>query len=213
MLLLAGVTRGERRSIVEEVELQIYELLSRKTEGEPGRADIIAVLAKLDPPEAYAPEPYRQRIRDNSAPKVVRMRRPQPSLLALASAASALMVGFLTLPLAYVVIQSGLNEWTLMFTGLLIPAGLAITGCGLTAIVRIRRADGWLFGLRAALFAAVLFPLLFGNGVLVMTCIMFDLLGVFLVVGLILLVCNGGLVYHVWKLVASDYRRATPEAM
>ena len=41
VLLRAGVSRGERRSIVEEVENQVYELLARRSAGgEPTRADV-----------------------------------------------------------------------------------------------------------------------------------------------------------------------------
>src|SRR5438309_1713625 len=60
VLLHAGVSRGERRGIVEEVEAQVYELLARRTDSEPTRADVLAVLASLDPPETYAPEGHRR---------------------------------------------------------------------------------------------------------------------------------------------------------
>src|SRR5262245_61484799 len=59
VLLAAGVSRGERCGIVEEVEAQIYEMLARRADGPPTRQDVLAVLAALDPPEAYAPEGYR----------------------------------------------------------------------------------------------------------------------------------------------------------
>src|SRR5260221_8529977 len=61
-LLRAGLPRHQRRSVVEEVENQILEMLSRLEVEELTRADVLAVLAKLDPPEAYVPEdaPGRQ---------------------------------------------------------------------------------------------------------------------------------------------------------
>src|SRR5678815_5176058 len=55
-LLRAGLPRHQRRSVVEEVENQILEMLSRLEVTEYSRADVLAVLAKLDPPEAYVPE-------------------------------------------------------------------------------------------------------------------------------------------------------------
>lgn len=49
---------AERRSIVGEVETQIYELLARRT-STPAEDDVLAVLGTLDPPEAYIPEELR----------------------------------------------------------------------------------------------------------------------------------------------------------
>jgi hypothetical protein len=53
-LVLAGaqVSWSERRSIVGEVETQIYELLARRT-NDPGHDDVMAVLNSLDPAESY----------------------------------------------------------------------------------------------------------------------------------------------------------------
>jgi hypothetical protein len=54
-MLLGRLPRAERLEIVHEVETQIFELLTERA-GEPTREDILAVLARLDPPEAYMPE-------------------------------------------------------------------------------------------------------------------------------------------------------------
>jgi hypothetical protein len=62
-LLGVQVSYSERRSIVAEVETQIFELLSRKTE-HPTREDVLAVLDSLDPPESYIPEELRCRLAD-----------------------------------------------------------------------------------------------------------------------------------------------------
>lgn len=213
VLLRAGVSRSERRNIVEEVEAQVHEVLARKSGGEASRADVTSVLAALDPPEAYAPEPYRHRVRETVTTPAIRMRRPQPSLLALGSAAGAALCAFLTLILTVLIVQGGLGELTLIGCALILPAALAVTACGVVAIVRIRRSEGWLFGLRAALFAALIFPLLLGNGLLLVTAMLFETLGILGIAALAVLACNAVVVYHVWKLVASDYRRATPEAL
>ena len=45
VLLMAGVSRGERRGILGEVEMHVFELLGRRTTGEPTREDVLAVLA------------------------------------------------------------------------------------------------------------------------------------------------------------------------
>jgi hypothetical protein len=56
-MLLGRVARADRLAIVRDVESQIFELLQGRAEaGELGRDDVLAVLATLDPPEAYLPE-------------------------------------------------------------------------------------------------------------------------------------------------------------
>ncbi|QEH38670.1 hypothetical protein OJF2_72760 [Aquisphaera giovannonii] len=55
-MLLGRLPRSERLDIVREVESQVYELLEERAEqggGELCREDVLAVLARLDPPEAY----------------------------------------------------------------------------------------------------------------------------------------------------------------
>src|SRR5215470_4522668 len=57
ILMEAGTPRAERGTILSDIEGQIYEMLRAKVgEQEPSRRDVLDVLAKLDPPEAYAPE-------------------------------------------------------------------------------------------------------------------------------------------------------------
>ena len=63
MLLSAQVGWSELRSIVGEMETQIYELLSQRS-ALPGDEDVRAVLASLDPPEAYIPDKLRDRMAD-----------------------------------------------------------------------------------------------------------------------------------------------------
>ena len=56
-VLLAGeVSRTERRTIVDEVETQIYDMLAARPEQDPATA-VTAILAALDPPAAYAGSP------------------------------------------------------------------------------------------------------------------------------------------------------------
>ena len=54
-MLLGRVPRADRLAIVREVEGQVHDLLAERGE-EPDRDDVLAVLARLDPPEAYLPE-------------------------------------------------------------------------------------------------------------------------------------------------------------
>jgi hypothetical protein len=56
-MLLGRLARQDRLAIVREVESQIFELLQGRGETtELERDDVLAVLATLDPPEAYLPE-------------------------------------------------------------------------------------------------------------------------------------------------------------
>jgi hypothetical protein len=55
-MLLGRVSRQERLEIVREVEAQIFEQLRERGADEPSREDVLAVLGRLDPPEAYLPE-------------------------------------------------------------------------------------------------------------------------------------------------------------
>ena len=55
-MLLGRMPRSERVEIVREVESQIYELLGNQNSDELTREDVLGVLARLDPPEAYLPD-------------------------------------------------------------------------------------------------------------------------------------------------------------
>lgn len=55
-MLLGRVSRAERMAIVREVDSQIHELLGERETDDLGREDVLGVLARLDPPEAYLPE-------------------------------------------------------------------------------------------------------------------------------------------------------------
>jgi len=60
VLVQALIGWTERRNIVEEVETQIFELLARRSPS-PTEEDVLAVLAAIDPPEAYLPEGSSER--------------------------------------------------------------------------------------------------------------------------------------------------------
>ncbi|MDY7011389.1 MAG: hypothetical protein SVV80_11665 [Planctomycetota bacterium] len=57
-LSAAGMSRSERRSITDDVEAQVLEMLSSRAGPSPTLADTEAVLAELDPAEAYAREDF-----------------------------------------------------------------------------------------------------------------------------------------------------------
>ena len=77
-MLLGRVPRADRTAIVREVEGQIYDLLQERDLESLDRDDVLAVLARLDPPEAYLPE------ESNTSPTPTRIptpRRPTPASL------------------------------------------------------------------------------------------------------------------------------------
>lgn len=55
-MLMGQVSRGDRLAIVREVESQIHDLLADRNPNDTDRDAVIAVLARLDPPEAYLPD-------------------------------------------------------------------------------------------------------------------------------------------------------------
>lgn len=77
-MLLGRLPRGERLEIVREVESQIFELLQERCTDEPTREDVLAVLARLDPPEAYLPE-EGESVRDGFSPRAAATRTALPS--------------------------------------------------------------------------------------------------------------------------------------
>jgi hypothetical protein len=72
-MLLSRVARSERLAIVREVESQIGELLEERETDELSREDVLAVLGRLDPPEAYLPDEL-----ESEGQAEVRTPVPQP---------------------------------------------------------------------------------------------------------------------------------------
>jgi hypothetical protein len=75
--LLGRVSRPERLNVVGEVEARIHELLADRCGPgvEPARDDVLAVLARLDPPEAYMSQDV-----DDEAPIAPRVRSQPPAV-------------------------------------------------------------------------------------------------------------------------------------
>ncbi len=76
-MLLGRVHRQDRLAIVREVELQIHDLLGERDADDLDREGVLAVLARLDPPEAYLPD---EAVDGPGTPRVAATTaRPSPS--------------------------------------------------------------------------------------------------------------------------------------
>jgi hypothetical protein len=205
VLLQAGVSRGERLGIIEEVSAQIQELLGRRG-GEPTRAEVRSVLDSLDPPEAYAPEGSPRRWEGRERFGEVRRWVAQPSLLAMGSAFGGVFLLLIAAIMVWVVVEGDVNELVLLVLGgLLLLVGAAVSVCGILGIRQIRASEGWLTGLPVALFGALLFPLLILNGIVITAALVFEEVGLLTLAGVTFLAANAYLVAHAWRWVSSGY--------
>jgi hypothetical protein len=164
-MLLGRVSRQDRLAIVREVESQIHELLTATDADELSRDDVLAVLARLDPPEAYIPDetetlaaPARFGLTSRSTPPVPRSdQRVGRASGILGLAALALVVTYPALFMIALFLQSqfialALCGVTLAFT---FPAGIL----GLVLGVYSRKSGAWaVVGIAASTLSLLLSP-------------------------------------------------------
>jgi hypothetical protein len=109
-ILLGRVSRAERVAIVREVESQIGELLGEREVEDLTREDVLAVLARLDPPEAYLPDDLEHDARAAIRTSVARPLQPPPRRNNGVSRASGIL-GLVGLSLALMFVpMAGLIE-------------------------------------------------------------------------------------------------------
>lgn len=75
-MLLGRMSRQDRLAIVREVEIQIQELLDQRGRDEITREDVLEVLSRLDPPEAFLPEGDGE---ERPSPRVAGVARTRPT--------------------------------------------------------------------------------------------------------------------------------------
>lgn len=214
VLLRGDVSRTERRSIVDEVENQIYEMLAARSEQDPAAA-ISEILASLDPPDAYAPDD-KTAAASTPEPSVVMpplrprrlwrrwrhwwsvqpdVRRPSPpALLAAAWSGSAVFLGMATLAFRW---PPAPLVALLLLVGLTAPVG--VTVLGFMAVRRIRRAGSQEFGLPLALIETFFFPILFANLALIGILAVSREAGLILLAALVIITANIGLARYAWR--------------
>jgi hypothetical protein len=121
-MLLGRLSRQDRLAIVREVESQIHELLQASEGEELTREDVLAALARLDPPEAYLP--------DDLGGEPVSIPRPIPARptgaertreMSVARAGAILGVAaialLLLLPVSFVIAEFSGSELVLVVLG------------------------------------------------------------------------------------------------
>ena len=134
-LLSTDVSRAERRGIVQSVEDQVLELLNRLHNAEPTRDDVLAVLATIDPPEAFVPINF------------VPGNRQQSAFMPVGSVSGAERPRRVT-PLAVVSCVLGIVSWlTVPIIPVFAVAALAATICGTIALSQIYYSNRSLKGI------------------------------------------------------------------
>jgi hypothetical protein len=151
-MLLGVVPREDRLAIVRDVESQVHELLQARNTDEPSRADVLSVLASLDPPEAYLPD--EQVGETPTAPRPMPLIRPSasqpgPSDSNMARVSGVLgivsLLGALILPsLSYLVAVAFSSIEVLIAAGAC-SVGLVVIGCVLAVVLASRAGlkSGW----------------------------------------------------------------------
>jgi len=132
---------AERRNIVSEVETQIYELLSRRSSA-PTDEDVRAVLATIDPPEAYIPEEFRDRLSDAPSGPA---SPPQPDWRPFTRQSAAILSRFArgTACVSAVVVANGLVLLLIVSSDGIIPWLVTLGGLGWLNYAGIRWFRTW----------------------------------------------------------------------
>jgi hypothetical protein len=218
VLLARNVSRLERRDIIDGVEAQIYDMLSARPETDPREA-VAAVLAALDPPEAFAtagetgpaamgPPPgktdsdwlasfafirrLRQRLRRFWERQPEMRRLSPPALVAAIWAGLAVTIVILSVSLFR---PSPLVMFFWSWT--VFPLPIAVTVLGFLAVRRIRASAGSEYGLRLALVETFFFPVVLANVAVI--AIMTEKMGLVLLATVLVIVANIGLARYAWR--------------
>jgi hypothetical protein len=164
-MLLGRLSRQDRLAIVREVESQIHELLTERDTDELTREDVLAVLARLDPPEAYIPDeteshgaPIRVRSTFETPPRRSDRRTALTSGV-LGLAALALVV--IVYPALYMIALTEQSQFlALVFSGVTLAFALPAGFLGLVLGIHSRKSGVWaVVGIAASIPAFVFTPL------------------------------------------------------
>ena len=166
-MLLGRLSRQDRLAIVREVESQIHELLQERNTDELTREDVLAVLARLDPPEAYIPAetealaaPAQVALTSRSTAAVPRSdQRTGRASGILGLAALALVVMYPGIFMIALTLQS--QFLALAFCGVTLAFAFPAGVLGLVLGVYSRKSGAWaVAGIAASLLSLLLSPLI-----------------------------------------------------
>jgi hypothetical protein len=172
-LLQGNTPRAERRSILDDIETQIIEMLSAEAQGhEPTRADLLRVFTRLDPPEAFAGEHiesarFAQTIR-RSAPAVsIARSTSRTGYSAMGYSATGILAcvgGLATLTLglplcAFSMLLSESEITVVVFGGFLMLTGMPSMVLGILYAIALHQSQGRLRGLTCAAIGISAFPI------------------------------------------------------
>jgi len=149
-MLLGQVPRSDRHAILREVESQIEELLAERDTSTLTREDILEILAKLDPPEAYMPE----RIEGDSSKDQHRINAGKTKKeipLAQNPTTSASQLPFIgaIIGIAGVVLSLTVSPLSLALALILDQGGIFFATTGFVSLVSL---TGGIFGLAISIF-------------------------------------------------------------
>ncbi len=143
-MLMGRVSRTDRQAIIKEVESQIEELLAEKEKDALGSEEILDVLARLDPPEAYLVAGEREEIPRTPLYRALSSSHAKPghkqagssNRLALAAGIVGILslLFALTLPLAGLFLAMALESEPVLLCSLGLAALIGITS-GIFALV------------------------------------------------------------------------------
>jgi hypothetical protein len=173
-MLLGRVSRQDRLAIVRDVETQIHELLQERGDEEIDRDEVLAVLARLDPPEAYLPEESPGEAAPVRIPAPARESRSANAVQTrVARASGALGLSALALlllsPVLFLLAElSDSEELVLIVLFVLCGLVLVVGVLGLALGISARRGGAWaLVGIVASAFS-LLFGFVAGGGVMLL---------------------------------------------
>lgn len=214
ILVEADVPRAERGNILSDIEGQIHEML-RATVGEqdPTRRDVLDVLAKLDPPEAYAPDELREKVVESKPAPAIPQKSPvadapekgRTPILGILACVGGLMTLVIGLPgsflIALLLESSELGLVFMILVSLFVFfVGLPSCVLGIMSALTIRKSNGKLDNITCAAIGIAAFPLCLINAAMLLLVVAESMSGlIFLGFFYVTLGCVGAihLVYRI----------------
>jgi hypothetical protein len=213
VLLMAGTARDQRHTTVSEVESQIHEMLLQRAPTDPQRADVLAVLARLDPPEAYVPEEGMSvpaglaSVRPASRSEVAwKPASSMSSVLTFGSAASGIMGA---LALAGVMMGTFVESVEIMLLCGVISLffGLLATIGGVASLVKLRESTHPQLILPVAIVSTLFLPLALLNLAQLYVVLIFGELAIFPALGCTILMTDAVVTYAAWRTLSNRMTR------